>query len=120
MCPGNPQPSIGAKETKHFDVSTCNPRQLYQLLTGGVVPRPIAWHRGPSRCVESRALLVLHRREHCPTDPCHHASVPWTPARKQRYRRQFARDERMHCQRCQQRHGSYDECHLRRLSPRCQ
>ncbi|CAK4708658.1 hypothetical protein LEN26_006076 [Aphanomyces euteiches] len=43
MCPGNPQPSIGAKETKHFDVSTCNPRQLYQLLTGGVVPRPIAW-----------------------------------------------------------------------------
>ncbi|RHY32459.1 hypothetical protein DYB32_002561 [Aphanomyces invadans] len=30
-------------DATHFDPASCNGRTLYQLLTGGVVPRPIAW-----------------------------------------------------------------------------
>ncbi|ETV67075.1 hypothetical protein H257_16629 [Aphanomyces astaci] len=49
MCPSPDTPATTTSVAPllhgaaHFDPATCNGRTLYQLLTGGVVPRPIAW-----------------------------------------------------------------------------
>ncbi|KAF0705796.1 Aste57867_6953 [Aphanomyces stellatus] len=49
MCPTNGIPVACQDDAKpcatarHIDPTTCNAREVYHLLTSGVVPRPIAW-----------------------------------------------------------------------------
>lgn len=47
--PGGARTPAGTHPATGFDLSTLAPEQVYKLLCGGVVPRPIAWVSGRSR-----------------------------------------------------------------------